>query len=469
MKQTQVQLLELLQINSPDCSAVNLYTTFTTFMAGKSIPLKNIVGLACDGAAVMVGKNNSFYSHLKKDVPHLILLKCICHSANLVASKACSNLPGELEDLLKNIYGYVGNSSKRCEQLKEMQDYFHLKHYKILKLSGTRWLATHQCIERILLNWDVLVSYFNIAVYEDNLNSAKLILENLKNPTIKSYFFFLKYSLNFMNQFNALFQSRSSLIDCLRKESIRLFLQLGQNFLKPSVLKMEYLTGNILHPSNYLPIEKIYVGPECAQSLLTLTINEQNELRKKMLEFYVTLAKESLARLPINNTIFSEFELVTPANAFSADRNETLGNLTNVCKIYSNIVDSNELCVEWRSLPFYFVDEQYKNRLSQLDKTEMWLEIRALQDFSGKYLFENIAKLALIILTLPHSNAESERLFSIVTDVRTKKRNKIGADSLNSVCVIRTKFKSEGVNCTNFSPTEQHFKCFNKDMYETNN
>jgi len=90
----------------------------------------------------MVGKYNSFYTRLKHDVPHVILLKCICHLAALVANKVCRKLPNILEDLLKNIYSYVSGSSKRYQQLEEMQTYFLQKHYKILKLSGTRWLAT---------------------------------------------------------------------------------------------------------------------------------------------------------------------------------------------------------------------------------------------------------------------------------------------------------------------------------------
>jgi len=119
-----VQLLKLLYIDATDGSSEKLYQTFKNYLEEKGIPLKNIVGLACDGAAVMVGKHNSFYTSLKHDVPHVILLKCICHSAALVASKACRKLPNILENSLKNIYSYVSESSKRCQQLEEMQTYF---------------------------------------------------------------------------------------------------------------------------------------------------------------------------------------------------------------------------------------------------------------------------------------------------------------------------------------------------------
>jgi len=104
-----------------------------------------------------------------------------------------------------------------------------------------------------------------------------------------------------MNEFNALFQSKTSLITVLKKESIKLFLKICQNFVKPSLLKEGYFTNNILHSTNYLPIDKIFVGHECESLLSTLTLNKQNEVRLNILSFYVTVAQEIIYRLPINS------------------------------------------------------------------------------------------------------------------------------------------------------------------------
>jgi hypothetical protein len=60
----------------------------------------------------------------------------------------------------------------------------------MLKLSGTRWLATHQCVERLLLNWDALVVYFNIAAFEDNLDSNRAFLNSYKVLIISATFYF---------------------------------------------------------------------------------------------------------------------------------------------------------------------------------------------------------------------------------------------------------------------------------------
>lgn len=460
----KVQLLELLHLDTSDGSAEKIYATFKNYMDSKHIPISSIVGLACDGAAVMIGNNNSFYSRLKKDVPHIILLKCVCHSAALISSKACNMLPRECEDLLRNTYSYIGSSSKRCVQLKEMQSYFELNHYKILKLSGTRWLATHQCIERILVNWDVLIAYFGIAVYEDDLNSAKVILEKLQDPRIKCYFLFLKYSLNYMNQFNALFQSQNSLIDILKKESVKLFLQISQNFLKPSVLKEEYLNCNILHPSNYLPNDQIFVGAECEALLSTLDILIQNDFKRNILKFYITICEEMMTRLPLKNKLFSEFEFITKV-AFETTKSNVLNSLSSISDVYKGIIDITALNYEWRILPYHFNSDE-REKLIQLDKVKMWLELEKIQDFAGKFLFKNIAKIALIVLTLPHSNAAAERIFSMMNDIKTKKRNKLSASSLNAVCVIRSSFSLQNINCFNFEPNDCYYNYFTTNMYK---
>lgn len=97
------RLLELVAIDATDGSAKKVYEEFKSCLQSKQIPIKNLVGMASDGANMMVGKNNSFFSHLKKDCPNIVLMQCICHSAALVASKAAEKLPRSPEDLIRSV------------------------------------------------------------------------------------------------------------------------------------------------------------------------------------------------------------------------------------------------------------------------------------------------------------------------------------------------------------------------------
>lgn len=65
-KKCVTELLELVQLDATDCSAEKLFLAFENCFKNKSIPLSNIVGIACDNASVMIGIRNSFVSRLKK-------------------------------------------------------------------------------------------------------------------------------------------------------------------------------------------------------------------------------------------------------------------------------------------------------------------------------------------------------------------------------------------------------------------
>lgn len=119
------KLLELVAVDAKDCSAAKIYGEFKQCMMSKQITFSNIIGIAYDGAHVMIGKHNSFVSHLKSDAPNLIVLKCICHSAALIANKATTKLPRSPEDLIRSVYLYVSGSAKRTSILQDIQKYFH--------------------------------------------------------------------------------------------------------------------------------------------------------------------------------------------------------------------------------------------------------------------------------------------------------------------------------------------------------
>lgn len=87
------------------------------------------------------------------------------------------------------------------------------------------------------------------------MRSAEIILEQLNNNSIKAYLLFLKYVLNFLNNFNALFQSRKILIHKLCENSQHIIRQIAQNFVISEALKnIDTLDVNNEHVINTLMI-----------------------------------------------------------------------------------------------------------------------------------------------------------------------------------------------------------------------
>lgn len=428
-----------------------------------NIPLNNIIGLATDGAAVMVGKNNSLYSHLKKDIAHLVLIKCICHTSAIVASKACAQLPRTPEDLIRNIATYVSGSAKRCAVLTEFQDYFNTEKKKILKLSTTRWLSMHKCIERILENWDVLKHYFTYALAEDHLKMAEQILEGLNDSVTKCYLLFMRYVLNYFNSFNALFQSRNILIHELFDRSKTILMQIMQNFVKPELL---YLCENIdiRSPHSYVILEKINVGIECSTEVEKLPRNLREEVRLKCLNFYITASEEMQKRLPLNNSIFKEISNITQDVALRINDHSLTDLFKITCQNFSTLINLTKLEYEWQNLPLTFTDAQ-KTELLKLDILSFWHTIENFKNENNDQKFPEISKFINFLLVFPHSNAESERIFSMVTDIKRKKRNKLGTDSLNAMTFIRSAMNCKGQNCFSTPIKEEHLQLHNENMY----
>lgn len=79
--------------------------------------------------------------------------------------------------------------------------------------------------------------------------------------------------------------------------------------------------------------------------------------------------------------------------------------------------------------------------------TEFWSEVYNYTDASGIKPFEELCKAALAALSLPHSNAEVERLFSQMSVVKSKLRNRLSLHTLNSILLVRYGLKLAGDTC----------------------
>ncbi|EZA47913.1 hypothetical protein X777_15032 [Ooceraea biroi] len=67
------------------------------------------------------------------------------------------------------------------------------------------------------------------------------------------------------------------------------------------------------------------------------------------------------------------------------------------------------------------------------------------------------------VRSLPNSNADPERTFSILTDLKTKKRNKLSPTCVNATCVIKSALKTRGETATSMTITQEHLSRMSSD------
>ena len=82
--------------------------------------LKNSIGFTSDGAASMVGGENSVWPRLKNTSPNCLQMKCICHYLNLCIEHAFSKLPSDIRFLLTEVPLWFSNSAIRTEYFKAL-------------------------------------------------------------------------------------------------------------------------------------------------------------------------------------------------------------------------------------------------------------------------------------------------------------------------------------------------------------
>jgi len=131
--------------------------------------------------------------------------------------------------------------------------------------------------------------------------------------------------------------------------------------------------------------------------------------------FYQKVVEDSLKHLPMH-TLNKEFRFVNPKIVL------TKSNITLDCTIKSlNYVNKKQVILNELG--------QIKNYFSESEKTELptdvlqfWKYMYELKNFNDCFIFKNIAEFALNVLCLLHGNAGVERIFSMMADIQTKKK-----------------------------------------------
>ena len=174
-------------------------------------------------------------------------------------------------------------------------------------------------------------------------------------------------------------------------------------------------------------------------------------------------------------------ECITQVEQHLPDQKNVFVGLTALCP---DVILSQTRRVDFQQLPFMHLMEAnfdtIENEYRQLihvnwkeefpenqipnDTETFWTLMHKKASSSGKFLA--ISVYALSCLTIPLSNAIVERLFSTVTFVKNKQRNRIKVKTLAAITRIRAALHFQSKCCKDFQVTERMFQLFNsKNMY----
>lgn len=144
-------------------TAEAIATTLTQFLDSIGLDFKKCVGIRTDGCSHGWTEKLKF-THLLKKNEKLQLLKCVCHSIKLCASKAVETLPRNLKFLIPHSHNWFSHSALRCREYGKIDQLINPGETPLMlvQLSGTRWLSIYDCCVHVLKQWDELKLHFQL-------------------------------------------------------------------------------------------------------------------------------------------------------------------------------------------------------------------------------------------------------------------------------------------------------------------
>ena len=377
-----------------------------------------------------------------------------CHLAALCAVAALKKLPVSVDDLLIDIAYHFKYSAKRWTEYQEIQgDFSEIQPLRILKHCTTKWLSLDRCIKRVIDQWPALHAYFDREVdIEPSNQRVQRISKHLKNPMVKLLCHFVSFALKPLNKFSVAFQTHASRIGSLQSDVRVLLRGYLSNIVKPEVITNadDIITVNYLDRNNQVENSELGIGTStrllvCGEleDVVTGTVIEKHFFASVRSFSEVSVTK-MLAKFPFSDDTLKNLAFLDPRTRRTSTVSVT--GIINLASCFSSLStdETDSLIMEFRDYRVAPDDQLPVFVSSDTAAVEhFWVAMGKLTCVTDVTLlqFGTLVKIAKILLVLPHSNADPERLFSKVRKIETEQRKSLDP---STVCdLLSTKINND--------------------------
>lgn len=325
--------------------------------------------------------------------------------------------------------------------------------------------GTAEVMNTILCNWEELHAYFLCAQQncgQEAKFKARMMKEMLADGINKLYFHCATPIVMDFEKVNAFFQATDLDPQSMENELNLLYKSMKSRIVTPKGDKLNQ------HQADF--------GARFVQEVSSyLEKNPQGEAKQKVREVqtrchsFIADAVEQLeARLPPSRNIFKPLSNLHPSVILNQVARPVFLNLPFVKLLKPEEMDRveqqyrNIVVVNWR-------EESVFSGNIPGNSVQFWVGVRSFQNGMGEHPFQELSKWALSSLVTPASNAIVERMFSHVTNVKSKLRNRMSTEMLDAIVRIRCHLQFRGLCCRDFVPYPEMMKLFTSDIYNNKN
>ena len=326
-RQVVTHLLDMCTTSGRDCgTSLAIFTKISSILQDNSIPWGNCVGFGVDNTSVNVGKHNSIMSRVLQEYRECYFMGCPCHLVHNIACHASECLQKatglDVEDICIDTFYWFDKSSKRKGVLQEFCTFCDTHYREVVHYVSVRWLSLEHAVQRILLLYNSLQSYFRSE--EESQPRFARLRNAFDDPMTEAYFLFYQAVLPTFTNVNLLLQREDPTIHLIA-DAIREFLKkLLSKFVKlQAIAGIENITDvDFANSSNHLSDSQVTIGfvtRNRLQHLLDagdISINDQKKFFQGVKAFFTDATAQALKKLPFGDDVINPLYPIVPFGTF---------------------------------------------------------------------------------------------------------------------------------------------------------
>lgn len=357
------------------------------------------------------------------------MVRCTCHSLQLAISHASEGtLPRNIDYMVRETYNWFSYSSKRQLVYKRLYEKMN---------DGKTPLSMEPAVTRILNQWDVLRSHFELVRNTEKCYAAELLFNMYSDPIVKLYLLFLRPVLQETQRVLNAFQADNIDPTKLLGDLTELIESLSRKILLPTV-RVNPQTDDL--PS--FVDHRAYLGYEFENVCKDLKLQPEVEknLRGRCSSFILKYVSELRSRMPENFTVLKNMTYFSVSECLR----QVKPSIVDVAALFGYSTEKlDAIDTQWRNISYH----RWDNTSSTV---KFWNEVSHYKDAAGVSKFAELSQVAMDILSLPHSNADVERLFSQLNLVKSKLRNRLQTYTVNAILCVRSSMQRHEKCCFSY-------------------